>query len=68
MRKYVLTITPEHIDNPRSLGIEQCRRVLECMGRLLPGDVGKQVYDMGNGVYQVENDEQRDKRLGGTAQ
>ena len=33
------------------------------MGVLLPGDVGKRVYRSGR-VYQVENDSQRDARLG----
>jgi len=32
------------------------------IGRILPGDVGKRVYLVGD-ILQVENDEQRDKRL-----
>ena len=32
------------------------------MGRVLPIDIGKRIYDVG-GVLQVENNEQRDKRL-----
>lgn len=36
--------------------------VEEFIGRILPGDVGKRVYRVGDGV-QVENDEQRARRL-----
>jgi hypothetical protein len=36
--------------------------VMETMGRLQPGDVGKRCYLRGD-VWQVENDAQRDARL-----
>lgn len=32
------------------------------IGRVLPGDVGKRVYQVGD-IVQVENDQQRDARL-----
>ena len=32
------------------------------MGQVLPGDVGKRVYQF-NDILQVENDEQRERRL-----
>ena len=32
------------------------------IGRILPKDVGKRVYKVGD-IVQVENDEQRDKRV-----
>ena len=32
------------------------------IGHVLPGDMGKRVYQVGD-ILQVENDEQRDKRL-----
>lgn len=32
------------------------------IGRILPGDVGKRVYQVGD-ILQVENDEQRDERI-----
>ena len=35
---------------------------LDFIGRILPGDVGKRVYQVG-GILQVENDEQRARRL-----
>lgn len=38
--------------------------LLGAIGRVLPQDIGKRVYDTGDGVIQVENDEQRDRRLG----
>lgn len=60
---YKFTITAEHVSKPRTLGIHIWYPLIQCMGRLLPGDVGKRVYDCGNGVWQVENDEQRDRRL-----
>jgi len=39
------------------------------IGRVLPGDVGKRVYlvksdNWPTGIYQIENDEQRDEREG----
>lgn len=34
----------------------------DCLGRVQQGDVGKQIYDVGGGVLQAENNEQRDKR------
>jgi len=36
--------------------------LLQAMGKLLPCDIGKQVFDIGE-VYQVENDEQLQARL-----
>ena len=35
--------------------------VADFMGRILPGDVGKRIFLVGD-ILQVENDEQRDKR------
>ena len=58
---YRLTITAEHVHNPRSIG-KFWHPLFQCIGRLLPGDVGKRAYER-NGVWQVENDEQRDQRL-----
>lgn len=37
-------------------------KLRDAIGPMQLGDVGKMVYDVG-GVYQVENDEQRDRRL-----
>ena len=61
--RYKLTITAEHVRNPRSLSIRDFLPLIRCIGRLLPGDVGKRVYDCGDDVWQVENNEQRDQRL-----
>ena len=39
-------------------------RTFEFMGQVLPGDVGKRIYEHPkSGILQVENDEQRAKRL-----
>lgn len=41
------------------------RRSLDgCLGIVQPIDVGKRIFDLGDGVLQVENNEQRDTRLG----
>lgn len=61
-RHYVFTITAEHVRNPRTLG-PFWRKLHQALGELLPCDVGKRVYDFGD-FYQVENDEQRSKRIG----
>lgn len=37
-------------------------RIKQAIGRILPTDLNKRVYD-NDGVIQVENNEQRDKRL-----
>lgn len=37
-------------------------RLSGIMGVVLPNDVGKRLYKRGD-IYQVENDEQRDRRL-----
>jgi hypothetical protein len=58
---YRLTITAEHVRNPRSIG-KFWHPLFQCIGRLLLCDVGKRVYER-NGVWQVENNEQRDQRL-----
>lgn len=58
---YMLTITEEHVRNPRSLG-QKYFPLAQCLGRLLLCDVGKRAYER-NGVWQVENNEQRDRRL-----
>ena len=58
---YMLTITEEHVRNPRSLG-QKYFPLASCLGRLMRCDVGKRAYEH-NGVWQVENNEQRDQRL-----
>jgi len=68
--KYVHTITAEDVARPHSnLGMYthskegfDFAKLLETMGRLLPQDVGKQVFENG-GIYQVENEEQIQRRL-----
>lgn len=63
--KYVYTIKEGDIANPYNANTRQFINVhalMQTMGRLMPGDVGKQVFEI-DGIYQVENDEQRDARL-----
>jgi len=64
--RLLLTIGPEHLDM-RRLG-SYGWKLRECLGRVLPQDIGKRVYEItcDDGVrtiYQVENNEQRDARL-----
>lgn len=59
--RYVLTITPDHVRDPRTLGAHGWR-VRQVLSRLLPADIGKQVWETSPGVYQVENDEQLRRR------
>jgi len=68
--KYVHTITADDVARPHSnlrtyihskTGFDFAR-LLATMGRLLPQDVGKQVFENG-GIYQVENEEQVRGRL-----
>ena len=65
--KYIHTITEEDVRNfysitRRTNGRCDFFRLKNTMGNLLSGDIGKRVYEVGS-IYQVENDEQRDKRL-----
>jgi hypothetical protein len=60
--RFKFTITAEHVRNPRGIGAKDFFPLIQCMGRLLPRDVGKRVYDCGS-FFQVENDEQRDRRI-----
>lgn len=58
-------ITEANVKNPlKTLGARQWRQLKETIGRLLPCDIGKRVYQHSNGgPYQVESEEQRNKRL-----
>jgi len=60
--KYILTITHNHVATPRSLGVHH-HGVMDCLGALLPLDIGKRVYETAPGIYQVENVEQLRARL-----
>ena len=59
---YMFTISPEHLTNSRKLLGRNYYKLINCMGRLLPGDIGKRVYSVGD-IWQVENDEQRNARM-----
>lgn len=61
--RYIHTITAEDVRSPLSLrGKFNFFAMTNTMGRLFPGDIGKQVYEV-NGTVQVENDEQMKTRL-----
>ena len=62
-RRYY-TIGTADIGQPCIRAFGQTWPVADFLGRVLPGDVGKRVYQV-RGLYhlQVENDEQRDRRL-----
>lgn len=55
MKKYLYTIS-DGLTSRQKLDVSQA------IGRILPGDYGKQVFDV-DGIIQVENDGQRDTRL-----
>ena len=67
-RKLLIELGPEHIGRsmiPRTCthcGKSDPIMLGNVLGRVLPSDVGKRVYNV-DGVVQVENDQQRDKRL-----
>jgi hypothetical protein len=69
MSRYIFTIGPEHLAGPRANGYRSVERwrLRGTLGRVLPGDIGKRVFEVtspsGTRFYQVENDEQRNARL-----
>jgi hypothetical protein len=63
VRSFILTLGPEHVG--RGIIKRPGHRPIwlsDFMGRVLPGDVGKRIYKV-DGIYQVENNEQRDARI-----
>lgn len=62
-RTYLFTIQPDHVGKCSVLARGKMYSMSSVMGRIIERDVGKQVFET-NGVIQVENDEQRDRRLG----
>lgn len=69
-RRYAATITTEDIGR-KWIDRSNCpccdsRRQISVrglMGEILPHDVGKRIYEVNGYVYQVENQEQLEKRL-----
>lgn len=61
MARDFFTLTHDHVGKPAISAWGRSWLVTDFMGRVLPLDVGKRVYNVG-GVLQVENDEQFDKR------
>lgn len=54
-------LTTEDVGQPIIHAFGQTWMVDGFIGKILPGDVGKRVYIVGE-ILQVENDEQRDAR------
>lgn len=69
MSKYIYTIKKEDINKTKIiLQCSACNKkeiidINNFMGRILSCDVGKRIYKTNSGVYQVENNEQLQKRL-----
>lgn len=66
MAKYLCTIGPEDVGKAvLSRYVDERRKVAahvgSAIGQVQKRDIGKRVYNV-NGVVQVENDEQRDRR------
>ena len=54
-------ILPEDVENPflkTHLGVIV---IADVLGRILPSDIGKRFYKV-DGIFQVESNDQRDKR------
>ena len=69
MRQLAHEITQEDVGRAFINMLGRSWLVQNFMGIILPGDVGKRIYyvpckDGYGGVLQVENDDQRDARLG----
>lgn len=67
---YRFTITAEHVAQQKAVYgsnaptiVREAGEARSAIGRLQAIDIGKRVYRVG-GVTQVENNQQRDKRLG----
>lgn len=63
MRREYFELRPEHVHKPFIRAFGRTWAVSDFMGTVRPEDVGKRVYLVG-GILQVENDAQRDRRLG----
>jgi hypothetical protein len=61
MKKLVMEITREHFEDSLRLEANVRTKLRDAIGQIQRRDIGKRVYDMG-GFYQVESDEQRDRR------
>lgn len=62
--KLVHEITEEEATHPSRVDSRFYHRFCRNFGRLLPCDAGKQVFDVGDGIWQMESAGQRDRRLG----
>ena len=63
MARLYKTILLENVGNPIFNAFGRSWLVRGFIGRIQPQDIGKRVYLIG-GTLQVENDEQRKKRVG----
>ncbi len=57
---YKFTIGPEHVGR---LKTKEDLFLRGAIGRVMSIDIGKKVYEVSPGIYQVENNEQRNKRI-----
>lgn len=60
--RFLFTIGEEHIGRAFIKIGDRTYSTSSWIGRILPGDVGKKVYES-DGILQVENDQQRDERI-----
>jgi len=61
LSRYIYTIREEDVENQFGVGCNSWK-LWQAIGKLLPCDVGKRVYDYGS-HYQVENQRQMEDRL-----
>lgn len=64
MRQLVHTIEQSDVGCSTIRVGGRVRLVTDFMGRILPGDVGKRIFEI-DGILQVENDEQLRRRQAG---
>lgn len=63
MRRYLGTVQPYHCGWAfHELPDAPVELMTEGWGKVCPNDIGKRYYDV-DGVFQIENTEQRDKRM-----
>jgi hypothetical protein len=61
---YYGTVQESDLHGVRDMDAKRWHILKECLGNIQPRDVGKQIW-FNDGIYQIENDEQKEARLNG---
>lgn len=63
--RFVYEVKPEDVGKDfKQLPVKELTFQMNSFGRVMPSDVGRWLFDVGDGVIQMESTEQRDMRLG----